>query len=76
MHGQVFVPLDTVGCRAHGGKGCVDEGCGGYPWLPRKRWLPAAETITKWGLCGFLLLTHARLHPRIPATKCRAQIVV
>jgi hypothetical protein len=36
----------------------------------------SAETITKWGLRGFLLLVHTCLHPGVPATKCRAQIVV
>jgi hypothetical protein len=34
------------------------------------------ETITKWGLGGFLLLVYIPLHPREPATKCRAQITV
>jgi hypothetical protein len=34
------------------------------------------ETITKWGLRGFLLLTHARLHPRVPATKCCLQVLI
>jgi hypothetical protein len=26
------------------------------------------ETITKWGLGGFLLVVHTCLHPGIPAT--------
>jgi Transposase DDE domain len=34
------------------------------------------ETITKWGLCSFLLLTHTRLHPRIPATTCCLQVLI
>jgi hypothetical protein len=34
------------------------------------------ETITKWGLRGFLFLVSTPLHPRVPATKCRAQIIV
>jgi hypothetical protein len=35
-----------------------------------------SETITKWGLGGFLLLVHTCLHPGVPSTKCRSQIVV
>jgi hypothetical protein len=34
------------------------------------------ETITKWGLRSFLLLVQTCLHPGVPATKDRAQIVV
>jgi len=37
---------------------------------------PAPKTITKRGLCRFPLLTHFRLHPRVPATKCRAEIII
>ena len=41
--------------------------------LPQLRLM---ETITKWGLRGVLLLVYIPPHPRVPATKCRAQIVV
>jgi hypothetical protein len=34
------------------------------------------ETITKWGLRSFPVLVQTCLHPGVPATKCRAQIIV
>jgi hypothetical protein len=34
------------------------------------------EAIRKLGLRGFLLLVYIPPHPRVPATKCRAPIVV
>jgi hypothetical protein len=44
----------------------------------KARWFEVivGETITKWGLRGFLFLVSTPLHPWVPATKCRAQIIV
>src|SRR5919106_4955009 len=44
--------------------------------IPKPTVAQYAETITKWGLRGFLLPVSIPLHARVPATKCRAQIAV
>jgi hypothetical protein len=45
IHGQVFVLLNTVGFRAHGGKRCRDEGCASVP--PTSGVRPYASGV--WG---------------------------